>query len=117
MVGLVEGGSSQTGQQSVQSPGQIVATVVFHCHPAVEEVKEDLAQRVAAHHPGAAQGQQQQRQQLSRAGILGCQSKGHTVSVVVLVDVAVEPGNPDKAHTNSCIILSCKTKSWFCYLC
>lgn len=64
MVGLVVGGSSQTGQQSVQRPGQVVATVVLHRQPAVDEVEEGFAQRVAVHHPGTAQSQQQQRQQL-----------------------------------------------------
>lgn len=65
MVGLVVGGSSQTGQQPVQSPRQVVATVILHRQPAVDEVEKGFAQRVAAHHPGAGQSQQQQRQQLS----------------------------------------------------
>lgn len=99
MVGLVMGSSSQTGQESVQSPGQVVAAVVFHRQPAVEDVEDDFAQRVTTHHPGAAQGQQQQRQQLGRAGVLGCQSEGHVVLVVQLVDAAVEPGNPEEEKT------------------
>lgn len=57
MVGLVEGSSSQTGQQSVQSPGQVVATVVLHRQPAIKKVEEGFAQRMAAHQPGAAQSQ------------------------------------------------------------
>lgn len=89
MVGLVVRSSSQTGQQSVQSPGQVVAAVILHCQPAVDEVEEGLTQRVAAHHPGAAQSEQQQRQQLGRAGVLSCQSEEYVVLVVRLVDVAV----------------------------
>ncbi len=64
MVDLVVGSSAQKGQQSVQSPGQIIATVVLHCQPAVEEVEKGFAERVAAHQPGAALSQQQQGQQL-----------------------------------------------------
>lgn len=59
MVCVVVGGSSQTGQQSVQSPGQVVAAVVLHGKPGVDEVEEGLAERVTSHHPGAAQRQQQ----------------------------------------------------------
>lgn len=91
VVGLVEGGSSQAGQQSVQSPGQVVATVVLHCHPAVEEVKEHLTQRVTAQSPAAAESQEQQRQQLHRAGVLGRKCKGQTVLVMQLVDAGVQP--------------------------
>lgn len=105
VVGLVEGSSSQKGQQSVQSPGQVVATVVLHCQPAVDEVEECFTQRVAAHHPGAAQSQQQQRQQLGRAGILSCQGEGYTVLMVQLVDVAVEPRNPNEKQTDRCLCL------------
>lgn len=107
MVGLVVGSSSQEGQQSVQSPGQVVATVVLHRQPAVDEMEEGFAQRVAAHHPGAGQSQQQQRQQLGRAGVLGCQSEGDIVLVVQLVDVAVQPRSPGVKQTNSCLCLHC----------
>ncbi len=107
MVGLVVGGSSQTGQQFVQSPGQVVATVVLHRQPAVDEVEEGFAQRVTAYQPGAAQSQQQQRQQLGSAGVLSCESKGYVVLVVQLVDGAVEPGNPDE--TKHCLCLYCNT--------
>ncbi|KAK9522336.1 hypothetical protein VZT92_018809 [Zoarces viviparus] len=101
MVDLVVGGSSHTGQQSVQSPGQFVATVVLHRQPAVDEVEDGFAQRVAAHRPGAAQSQQQQRQQLQRAAVLSGQSEGCVVLVVQLVGVTVEPGNPDEKHIDS----------------
>ncbi|KAG7222103.1 hypothetical protein INR49_016673 [Caranx melampygus] len=74
--------------ENLLTPGQIVAAVVFHRHPAVEEMKEDFAQRMAADYTGAAQSQQQQRQQFGRGGILGCQGKWHVVLVVLLVDVA-----------------------------
>jgi len=103
MVGLVVGGSSQTGQLSVQSPGQFVATVVLHRQPAVDEVEGDFAQRVAAHHPGAAHSQQQQREQLQRAAVLSGQGEGVVVLVVLPVGVTVEPGNPDEKHTDSCL--------------
>lgn len=65
MVSVVVWSSSQTGKESVRSPRQIVATVALDCQPAVEEMKEDLTEGVAAYQPGAAQSQQQQRQQLS----------------------------------------------------
>lgn len=105
VVGLVMGSATQTGQQSMQSPRQVVAAVVFHGQPAVEDVEDDFAQRVTAQHPGAAQGQQQQGQQLGWAGVLGCQSKGHVVLVVQLVDAAVEPGNPGRNKQLSLFIL------------
>lgn len=105
VVGLVERSSSHKGQQPVQAPGQIVAAVVFHRHPAVEEMKDDFAQRVAADDTGAAQSQQQQRQQLGRGGVLSCQGERRVVPVVLLVDVAVEPRNPEEEKTNSCLCL------------
>lgn len=104
VVDVVVRGPSHAWQQPVQSPWQVVAAVVLHCQPAVEEVEEDLAQRMAAHHPSTAQGQQQQRQQLSRAGILGCQGKGEVVLVVHVVDVAVQPGKPDNDHTGKAVV-------------
>lgn len=74
--------------------------MILHRQPAVEEVEGEFAQRVGADEPGAAQGQQQQGQQLGRAGILGCQSKGMVVLMVLLVDAAVQAGNPDGEQTN-----------------
>lgn len=101
VVHLVVGSSSQAGKQSVQSPGQVVATVVLHRQPAVDEVEDGLAQRVAAHHPGADQSQQQQRQQLSRAGVLRRQSEEDAVLVVRHVDVTEEPRNPEDTQTEA----------------
>lgn len=101
VVDLVVGGSADPGHQSVQSPGQLVATVVLHRQPGVEEVEDGFAQRVAAHRPGAAQGQQQQGQQLHRAAVLSSQGEGRVVPVVQLVGVAVEPGDPEQRHMAS----------------
>ncbi|KAL3063484.1 hypothetical protein OYC64_003115 [Pagothenia borchgrevinki] len=101
MVGLVGGGSSQAGQQAVQSPRQVVSAVVLHCQPAVEQVEDGLAERVAADQPGAAQGQQQQGQELQRRAVLSSQGEGEVVPVVVPVDPAVQPGHPDEKHTNT----------------
>lgn len=94
VVVLVVRRSAHEGQQPVQSPGQVVAAVVLHRQPGVEEVEDGLAQGVAAHQPGAGLGQQQQGQQLGAAGVLGRQGEGLTVLVVGLVDVTVEPGSP-----------------------
>lgn len=101
VVGLVVGGPAHAGKQSVQGPGQVVAAVVLHGQPAVEEVEEGFAQGVAAQHPHAAQSQQQQRQQLHGAGVLSCQSEGNVVLVVRLVDAAVQPWNPEEQNTSS----------------
>lgn len=98
MVGLVVGGSSKEGQQSVQTPGKIIAAMVLHRQPAVEKVEEGFTHGVAAHHPSTAQSQQQLREQLRGAGILGCQGEGDLVLMVQLVDVSVQPGNPKKKH-------------------
>lgn len=65
--------------------------MVLHRQPGVDEVEDGFAQRVAAHQLGADQSQQQQRQQLSPASILGGQSKGDVVLMVQLVDFAVQP--------------------------
>lgn len=105
VVGLVVRRSAQEGQQSVQGPGQVVAAVVLHCQPAVEEVEDGFAQRVAAHQAGAGQSQQQQGDQLDRAGVLGRQGEGRVLLVVLLVDAAVEPRSPGGKQTDGRVSL------------
>lgn len=104
VVRLVVRGAPQAGQQPVQSPGQVVATVVLHCKPAVEEVEEGFTQGVATHHPGAAQRQRQQGEQLGGAGVLGRQGEGDLVLMVQLVDVAIEPRYPDEEQTHRSVL-------------
>lgn len=102
MVVLVVRGSSHEGQHPVQSPGQVVAAVVLHRQPGVDEVEDGFAERVAAHQPGAGHGQQQQGQQLGAAGVLRRQSERPPVLMVELVDVAVQPRSPGvKAHRHA----------------
>lgn len=101
VMSLVVGGSTHAGKQFVQSPGQVVATVVLHGQPAVEEVEEGFTEGVAAQQPRTAQSQQQQRQQLSRAGVLCCQGEGNAVLVVQVVHAAVQPWNPDGEHKHT----------------
>lgn len=103
VVGLVVGGSSHEGQQPVQSPGQVVAAMVLHRQPVVEQVEAGFAQRVAPHQPGAGQGQQQQRQQLGRAAVLRRHSKRDVVLVMQLVDIVVQPRSPGVKQKNSCL--------------
>lgn len=105
VVGLVVRRPAQEGQQSVHGPGQVVAAVVLHRQPAVEEVEDGFAQRVAAHQAGAGQSQQQQGEQLDRAGVLGRQGEGHALMVVQLVDAAVEPRNPGGKQTDGRVSL------------
>lgn len=99
MMGLVMGGTAEKGKQSVWSQGQVVPTVVLHCQPAVEQVEDDFAERMAAQQPGTAQRQQQQRQQLCWAGVLRCERKGVAMLMMRLVDAAVQPGNPEEIRT------------------
>lgn len=84
----------------MQCPRQVVAAVVLHRQPGVDEVEDGLAERVAAQQPGADHGQQQQGQQLSAGGVLRCQSERLPVLMVGLVDAAVQPRSPGEKHTN-----------------
>lgn len=52
MMNVVVRGSAEKRQQSVQSPGQVVATVVVHRQPGVENVEEDLTEGVTVHQAG-----------------------------------------------------------------
>lgn len=91
VVGLVVRRPPEEGQRPAQGPGQVVAAVVLHRQPAVEQVEDQLAERVAAQQAGAGPRQQQQRQKLRPAGVLGRQGKGHLLLVVLPVHVDVEP--------------------------
>ena len=93
------GPRAQPGQQPLEAPGQPVAAVVLHGQPAVEQVEGGLAEGVQPQEPGGAQRQQQLRQHLGGAGVLGGQRDGDgVVSVVVQVDVEEQPSEPGEPH-------------------
>lgn len=76
----------------MESPGEVIATVVLHRQPDVEEVEEDFADRVAAHHHGAPHGQHLLRGQLHHAGVQSRESERVHVQVVRLMEDLKEPG-------------------------
>lgn len=92
MMGLVERSSSEAGQYPVESPGEIVPTVVLHRQPDVEQMEEDLADRVAAHHHDAKHGQHLLRDELDDAGVLSRQCERVYVHVMRLMEDLEEPG-------------------------
>lgn len=95
VVGLVVRRPSQEGQYPAQGPGQVIAAVVLHRQPAVEQVEDHFAEWVAAQQAGARQREQQQRQKLRPAGILGRQGEGRLLLMVLPVHVDVEPWNSE----------------------
>lgn len=96
MMGLVEGRSSEAGQQPVHWPGEVVTRVVLHSQPDVEQMEQDLAQGVAAHQPGAEDSQRLLKQQLFDAGVLGCQREGFPIYVVRVMELLVQPWVSEK---------------------
>ena len=93
--------TAHAGQQLVEGPGKIVVTVVLHGQPGVEEVEQGLAEWVAAHQVSTDQGQDEQGDELSWAGILGSQGKGSLVLVVNIVDPSIQPGYSRDQKTGS----------------
>lgn len=92
--------AAQPGQQPVEAPGQVVAAVVLHSQPAVEQVEGSLAERVAAQQPATGHGQEQQGEQLGAAEVLGRQGNGDPMVLVVgQVHMVVEPPKPGEGHT------------------
>lgn len=92
MVRLVERSPSEAGHNPVESPGEVITTVVLHRQPDVEQIKEDFAERVAAHHYSAPHSQDLLGDQLHHAGIQSCQRKRVRVQVMRLMEDPEEPG-------------------------
>lgn len=103
MVGLVERSPSEAGQNPVQSPGEVVTAVVLHRQPDVEQMKEDLADGVAAHHRGAPHGQDLLRDQLHYTGVQSRQSEGVCGGVVRQMEDLEEPGDSEETEKKYCL--------------
>ena len=70
--------------QAVGGPGQVVAAVVLHRQPDVEQEEEQLAERVAAQQGRGGGGEDAQAERLPGPRVLGREGDGGGVGVVHL---------------------------------
>lgn len=81
------------GHQSMCGPGQVIARVVLHRKPDIQNIEEHLCQGVAAQQQRVDPSEESQRQGFPGPRVLSGQGEGGCVLVVHLVERPVEPGH------------------------
>lgn len=81
------------GYQSMRGPGQVIATVVLHRKPDIQNIEEHLCQGVAAQQQRVDPSEEAQRQGLIGPRVLRGQCEGGCVLVMHLVECPVQPGH------------------------